>query len=260
MNMTPDIVTSDQLERAPAVGLHGLVSRRPRAADLFCCAGGAAMGLWRAGFAVEGWDIRPQKNYPFTFHLGDALQADLSSFDFVWASPPCQAYSQAAQGQRNAGKVYPDLMAATRAKLEASGKRYIIENVPGAPMRCDVMLCGSMFGLRLVRHRIFETNRRELYLTNPCQHPELAVCVVGNGTPTWVRAKNGGKCFSVADARAAMGIDWMNRNELSQAIPPAYAEFLARPVVIEIKSLRVQRIVRRLAQTASGIQKQMNQP
>lgn len=209
--------------------------RRPRIADLFCCAGGAAMGLHRAGFDIEGWDIRPQKNYPFKFHLGNALEADLSGFDAVWASPPCQAYSQAATSQRNAGKVYPDLMAATREKLIASGLPWIIEKVPGAPMRCDAMLCGSMFGLRLIRHRIFESNHRELFMTPPCQHPKLAICVVGNGTPTWVRAKNGGKCFSADECREAMGIDWMNRNELSQAIPPAYSEFLGRQLIKYLK-------------------------
>jgi len=122
-------------------------------------------------------------------------------------------------------------MAATRSKLEAFGGPYIIENVPGAPMRCDIMLCGSMFGLKLVRHRIFETNIGRLIMTHPCQHPELAVCVVGNGTPTWVRDKNGGKGFLIEDCRRAMGIDWMNRNELSQAIPPAYSEFLCRQIL-----------------------------
>lgn len=194
-----------------------------RALDLYCGAGGASMGLHRAGFEVEGVDIRPQPRYPFKFRQGNALDADLSGYDFVWASPPCQAYSQAALGFRNKGKTYPDLMG-----LEAAGCLFAIENVPGAPMRCDIMLCGSMFGLRLIRHRIFETNAPALVLTPHCQHPELAVCVVGNGTPTWVKGKNGGKCFSVADARKAMGIDWMNRYELSQAIPPAYSEFIAR--------------------------------
>jgi DNA (cytosine-5)-methyltransferase 1 len=209
-----------------------------KCADLFCSAGGAGMGLHRAGFDVTGWDIAPQKNYTFKFNHANALEADLSEFDLIWASPPCQAYSQASKSHRNAGKVYPDLMAATRNKLEASGKFYIIENVPGAPMRADAILCGSMFGLRLIRHRIFETNWQELIMTPPCQHPELAVCVVGNGTPSWVRAKNGGKCFSVKDCRAAMGIDWMNRNELSQAIPPTYSEFFEKPIFEHLKIFR----------------------
>lgn len=189
------------------------------------------MGLHRAGFEVEGWDIVPQKNYPFKFNLGDAMDADLSEFDFVWASPPCQAYTQATTSQRHSGKVYPDLMAATREKLKESGKLWVIENTPGAPMRCDVMLCGSMFGLRLIRHRIFETNFEDLLLVPPCQHPEIAVCVVGHGTPSWVRKRNGGKNFSPDEKRSAMGIDWMNRNELSQAIPPVYSEFLGKQIM-----------------------------
>ncbi len=186
------------------------------------------MGLHRAGFEVVGVDINPQKNYPFEFRQGDALEADTAGFDFIWASPPCQAYALAAKSQRNAGKVYPDLVVPVRKKLLASGAPWIIENVIGAPIRVDALLCGSMFGLRLIRHRIFETSHRDLIMTPPCQHPELAVCVVGHGTPTWVREKNGGKCFTIKDFRAAMGIDWMNRGELSQAIPPAYSEFLAR--------------------------------
>ncbi len=198
-----------------------------KALDLFCKAGGASMGLHRAGFDVTGVDIQPQPNYPFKFIQADAMTFNLSGFDLIWASPPCQAYSQSATSQRNAGKSYPDLLPSVRVRLESSGIPWIIENVPGAPMRCDVLLCGSMFGLRLIRHRLFETNHRELILTPPCQHPKLAICVVGNGTPSWVRAQNGGKCFSIAEVRAAMGIDWMNRNELSQAIPPAYSQFLA---------------------------------
>jgi DNA (cytosine-5)-methyltransferase 1 len=205
-----------------------------KALDLFCGAGGASMGIHRAGFEVTGVDIAPQKRYPFKFIQADALGFDLSDFDFIWASPPCQAYSMASLGLRNKGKTYPDLMRQTRQGLESAGVPFIIENVPGAPMRADVLLCGSMFGLRLIRHRIFETNNPGMILTNPCQHPELAVCVVGNGTPSWVRKKNGGKCFSIHDARAAMGIDWMNRNELSQAIPPAYSEFLCRQIIKSI--------------------------
>lgn len=210
--------------------------KKPQCADLFCCAGGAAMGLHRAGFDVAGWDIKPQKNYPFTFHLGDALAADLSGFDFVWASPPCQAYTQAAASQRNAGKRYPDLMAATREKLVASGLPFVIENTPGAPMRVDVVLCGSMFGLQLIRHRWFELSFPFFQLVEKCQHHPNPVVACGNGTPTWSRAKNGGKCFSIAQVRCAMGIDWMNRNELSQAVPPCYSEHLGRQVLKIIRA------------------------
>lgn len=196
------------------------------------------MGLARFGFEVTGVDSAPIRNYPFEFIQADAMEFRPPAVDLIWASPPCQAYSHAAVGRRNAGVEYPDLLAATRAKLEAwaaeTGGIWIIENTPGAPMRGDVMLCGSMFGLRLIRHRYFETNWPDLILTPPCQHPKLAVCVVGNGTPNWVRRKNGGKGFGIEDCRKAMGIDWMNRGELSQAIPPAYSEFLARAIFGEI--------------------------
>lgn len=204
--------------------------KKLKVADLYCGAGGASMGLHRAGFEVEGWDVNHQKNYPFKFNLGNALEADLSGFDLIWASPPCQAYAQAALSQRNKGKVYPDLMASTREKLMSSRIPFIIENVVGAPMRNDVMLCGSMFGLRLVRHRIFELGIKVQYQIPVCNHPEVSVCVVGHGTPTWSRKNNGGKCFTIQDCRDAMGIHWMNRGELSQAIPPAYSEFLSKPI------------------------------
>lgn len=147
------------------------------------------MGLHRAGFEVEGWDIKHQKNYPFKFNQGDALEADLSGFDFVWASPPCQAFTIAGHNQRRDGKVYPDLVASTRKKLQDSGLTWIMENVPGSPLRPDVILCGSMFGLNLVRHRIFETNWPHLIMVPSCQHPPMPVTVCGSGTPTWAREK-----------------------------------------------------------------------
>lgn len=199
-----------------------------KALDLFCGAGGAPMGLHRAGFDVVGWDIKPQKRYPFEFHQGDALSAPVDGFDLIWASPPCQAYTQAAASQRNAGKVYPDLMAPTRDKLESSGLPFIIENTPGAPMRVDIILCGSIFGLRLIRHRWFECSFDVFSLSPKCRHHPNPVVATGHGTPTWSRAKNGGKCYTIQEVRDAMGIGWMNRDELSQAIPPAYSEFLAR--------------------------------
>lgn len=187
------------------------------------------MGLHRAGFEVHGWDVVEQKNYPFAFTLGDSLDADLAGFDVAWASPPCQKFSVASASQKKRGVVYPDLIPATRDKLAKSGLLYIIENVPGAPLRCDVMLCGSMFGLRLVRHRIFETNYPDLIMTKPCQHPVLPVTVCGHGTPSGLRKRiMGSGVFTSEEKREAMGIDWMNRGELSQAVPPCYAEFFGR--------------------------------
>lgn len=199
-----------------------------RCADLFCGAGGAAMGLHRAGLEVVGWDIKPQKNYPFEFHQWNALEADLSGFDFVWASPPCQAYTMATMSQRKNGKKYPDLMAATRDKVLKAGLPYVIENTPGAPMRVDVVLCGSMFGLNTIRHRWFEIGFDWFCLTPACQHPKNPIVAVGHGTTSWARKNNGGKCHTITEVRDGMGIDWMNREELSQAVPPAYSEFIGR--------------------------------
>jgi hypothetical protein len=200
-----------------------------RALDLFCGAGGVSMGLRRAWPDAEivGVDIKPQKNYPFTFVQADAMTFPLDGFDFIWASPPCQAYSQAAQSQRNAGKEYPDLLAATRERLESAGVPWVIENVPGAPMRPDIKICGCQVGLELRRMRWFETSWRHFDLRPPCHHTGPVVSVVGHGTPSWVREQLGYNP-TIHDYRKAMGIDWMNRNELSQAIPPAYSEFIAR--------------------------------
>lgn len=207
------------------------------------------MGLHRAGFAVTGIDIRPQPRYPFTFHRGDALAADLSGYDFVAASPPCQAHS-AMKTMPNA-KVHADLIPATRKKLKAWGGLWMIENVVGAPLICPVMLCGTMFGLGtgkavLQRHRLFELSTGWI-LTPPCHHNgEMVIGVYGGHgrdrrrvkpatVGVWgsagggsARARDGTQQFSTAERAEAMGIDWMNGNELSQAIPPAYAEFLGR--------------------------------
>ena len=186
------------------------------------------MGLHHAGFDVTGVDIEPQPRYPFNFVQADALEFPLDGYDFIWASPPCQAYAQAALGPRNAGKSYQALIEPVRRRLESAGVPFAIENVMEAPLKNAFMLCGSMFGLRVWRHRLFETNFWRLTLMHPCNHVGLGICAVGRGTPSWIRSKNGGKNISTAEVRAAMGIDWMNRLELSQAIPPAYSEFIGR--------------------------------
>lgn len=136
-----------------------------RVLDLFCCGGGASRGLARAGFQVVGVDIEEQPGYPFEFRLGDALDADLTGFDLVWASPPCQGYSLAVTSRSSkwvphAGKDEPRLIEPLRAKLRAAGVPYIIENVRGARdfLESPAMLCGVMFGLPIPRHRFFETS------------------------------------------------------------------------------------------------------
>ena len=214
--------------------------RRLRALDLFCGAGGASMGLHRAGFDVTGVDLHPQPRYPFQFAQADAMTFDLEGFDFIWASPPCQRYTVALHCRLPMYRDrHPDLVAPVRKRLKASGAYYVIENVPGAPLETDFYLCGQMFGLKLFRHRLFEAN---FPLTMPvhAQHNRGATCRGevfsvfgggGGGRRTFKRANGEVVSFSrgsQAQWADAMQIDWMGRGELSQAIPPAYSEFIAR--------------------------------
>ena len=208
---------------------------KPRLLDLFCGAGGAAMGYYRAGFEVVGVDINPQPHYPFEFHQADALTYPLEGFDVIHASPPCQAYSLSTLYHRQHGKEYPKLLDATRARLIASGTPWVIENVMGAPMQAATLLCGSMFGLRVVRHRQFESPWLDGMAPFSCRHDYISYTVCGNGTPSWQR-RRAGRNQSVAECRAAMGIDWMTRKELSQAIPPAYTEWIGRQLLAVIRT------------------------
>lgn len=207
--------------------------RRLRALDLFCKAGGAGMGLHRAGFDVVGVDIEPQKNYPFTFLQGDVLKIDVEKarqFDLIWASPPCQAHT-ALKKMHNARK-HIDFVPQTRALLKAIGKPYIIENVVGAPLIRPITLYGTMFGLRtpgaeLRRHRLFETSF-DVQSPCVCRHgAELRVIGVYGGHGRDRRRIQNTQDFSTEQRREAMGISWMNGMELSQAIPPAYSQYLA---------------------------------
>lgn len=206
-----------------------------RALDLFCCAGGAAMGLFRAGFEVVGVDIRPQPRYPFEFHQADAMSFPLVGFDFIWASPPCQKYC--ALNTREDLSGYPDLVEPVRKRLEASGLPYVIENVPGSPVRKDLMLCGAMFGLRSYRHRYFEAN---FHMPQP-DHPKHKVRVNRRGENRREHWANGGFLTITGDVGTycgpeAMGIDWMSGNEMSEAIPPAYSEHIGCAAIAHIKS------------------------
>lgn len=212
--------------------------KRPLALDLFCCAGGAGMGLHRAGFDVVGVDIMPRKRYPFRFVQADALRPpfDLRAFDFIWASPPCQAHT-ALKTMHNA-KDHDDLIPETRAMLKASGVPYVIENVVGAPLHSPIMLCGTMFGLgietaELRRHRIFETGPDYWSIPHPpCRHRKRTIGVYGGGHGVSLhRHAKGVPCFTAEQERAAMGMPWASVDELSQAIPPAYAEAIGRAAI-----------------------------
>lgn len=196
---------------------------RPRLLDLFCGAGGAAMGYHRAGFEVVGVDLKPQPRFPFEFHQADALTYPLGGFDVVHASPPCQSYSYMSACRPGLSGTYPDLIEAVRERLDNSGLPYVIENVPNAPLRADATLCGHMFGLELYRHRVFESNRplaepehpRHIKPGGRAGHwkPGEVISVAGNFAPAAV-------------ARKAMGIHWMNRAELGESIPPAYTRHI----------------------------------
>lgn len=202
-----------------------------RILDLFCGAGGAAMGYHRAGFHVTGVDINPQPRYPFTFIQADAMTYPLDGFDAIHASPPCQAYSVTRHAW-NARKDHPDLLAPTRDRLLAAGIPWVIENVPGAPMDALVMLCGSSFGLgtgeyQLRRHRWFEPSPGWWLLSPPCQHNGPVIGIYGDhGRDRRRSSPRFGRYFTMAERREAMGIDWMARDELGQAIPPDYTEYI----------------------------------
>lgn len=218
---------------------------QPRLLDLFCSAGGAGMGYHRAGFDVVGVDLDPQPRYPFEFIQADALSLSpdfLATFDAIHASPPCQAYTAAAVLQ---GREHPDLIPPTRAMLEASGLPYIIENVPGSPLICPVVVCGRALGLNVKRHRLFESNRFLFGTQCPDGHPGDWLIVFGytalrrsrgqGSGPKKDRGKSKGKSVPHAEASQAMGIDWMNAHELSESIPPAYTEFLGRQLLAHIQ-------------------------
>lgn len=209
-----------------------------RLLDLFCGAGGAAMGYANAGFEVFGIDIEPQKHYPFPFSQQDALEVDLDwireNFDAVHASPPCQKWSSLSAKN---GREYPDYIGPIREKLLATDLPFVIENVQQAPLRKDLKLCGSMFGLGsgdfyLMRHRIFEIEKF-VCLQPECKHKVgKAIGVYGHGrwdnnkTSFGEKKRRGGYQGTIEEKREAMDIYWMNRNELSQAIPPKYTEFI----------------------------------
>ena len=218
--------------------------RRPRLLDLFCCAGGAGMGYHRAGFEVIGVDVSPQSNYPFEFIEHDALGLGdqfLSQFDVIHASPPCQSYSDLAKRNRNAD-AWPRLVEPVREMLGATGLPYVIENVEGAPLINPVVLCGTMFpGLRVIRHRLFESN---VPLTSGDHRPHPLVFTHDkrkghygklDQDVAFVQVTGGGNC-SIANARDAMGIDWMTKHELNESIPPAYTEFLGRQIREHVRS------------------------
>jgi DNA (cytosine-5)-methyltransferase 1 len=235
---------------------------RPRLLDLFCGAGGAAMGYHRAGFEVVGVDIEPQPNYPFECYEADAvamstdvlrgcwhetswrsilpgrLDRCFGRFDVIHASPPCQAYSDL---QKQSRRTYPELIRPVRQLLEARGLPYVIENVEGATLVRPITLCGTMFpGLRVIRHRLFESN---MPLSAPAHHPRHPPVFTHDKRKahygkldqdaSFVQVTGGGNC-TVANKRAAMGVPWMTGAEANEAIPPAYTEHIGRQLIEQL--------------------------
>lgn len=210
------------------------MSTKPRLLDLFCGAGGAAMGYARAGFELEGVDIAPQPNYPFQFVQMDALRLlerlplwD-QQYDAIHASPPYQRWSAMTNCRPGLAAEYAALIEATRELVEETGLPYVIENVPGAPLKSPVVLCGRMFGLDLYRHRLFESN---MPLSAPA-HPthDVPASRAGHWQPGTIMSV-AGHVAPIAEAKRAMGIGWMNRAELGESIPPAYTEWIGRQLL-----------------------------
>lgn len=213
------------------------------------------MGYHRAGFDVVGVDHNPMPRYPFEFVRGDAIDTmghlldsgfiypngkplRLEDFTAIHASPPCQRYSNATK-RAGTHLRHPDSVAPCRHILEAAGLPYVIENVPGAPLRTWFKLCGTMFGLKVRRHRYFEVNwNLPVLLPFRCDHSYRVFSVFGHGSGN----RNGNKrsdAGTVAEWKDAMGIDWMIRDELSQAIPPAYTEFIGRQLLSIVEARRL---------------------
>jgi DNA (cytosine-5)-methyltransferase 1 len=214
-----------------------VTSPRPLLLDLFCGGGGAGMGYWRAGFDVIGVDLHPQKNYPFEFWQADAIETLENilyckpmmvrgrSIAAIHASPPCQFASAMSACRPGLAETYPNLIGPTRELLDAIGLPYVIENVPLARkwMRNPAVLCGHMFGLDLYRHRLFESN---MPLQEPL-HPQhvIPASKAGHWRPGTIMSVSG-HVAPITEAKRAMGIDWMTRDELAESIPPLYTSFI----------------------------------
>lgn len=218
---------------------------RPRLLDLFCCAGGAAMGYARAGFEVVGVDIEPQPNYPFTFLCHDALRFVREfghKYDAIHASPPCQANLHGLNAtNRKLGRevAHVDLIPATREALRALGVPYVIENVVGSSLLAPVRICGSSFGLPIRRHRLFESN--VLLMVPDCDHAWQTE------EKYWTSYRKGNNARRSAVVQVygsgaekhhwgpALGIDWMTPEELTQAIPPVYTEHIGKQLLNHLR-------------------------
>jgi len=217
----------------------------PILADWCSGAGGAGRGYQLAGFHTVGFDIRPQPRYPGCFVLGDCMDAPLTGFDAYHGSPPCvdhMRYRAAWAIEQGTGW----LLDAVRERFKRTGAPWVIENVPGAPLRPDYRLCGCMYGLGadgylLVRERWFETSWGGFALRPPCVHDGPAISIIKNGafylTPRDPGGGGHGKRYiPLATARRAMGIGWMRKKELGEAIPPAYTADIGADLMTQVRA------------------------
>lgn len=226
-----------------------------RLLDLFCGAGGCAVGYHRAGFTeIVGVDVKPQPRYPFEFVQGDAMELldylasgvpfrteggakfYAADFDAIHASPPCQAYTSMRHMGKTAGDNASELVHPVRDLLRKAGRPWVIENVPGSPLESPVVLCGSMFGLRVRRHRLFESS--EFLFGNSCRHDRQRPIAVYGDHPQQPGIGTVNRARTLSEGQHAMGIDWMEWRELTQAIPPAYTEFIGKQLIDAIGGKR----------------------
>jgi DNA (cytosine-5)-methyltransferase 1 len=200
--------------------------------DLFCGAGGCSMGYFMSGFDVTGIDIKEQVRYPFKFIKGDAFDIDLNQYDVIHASPPCQGYSITKHIRKNEGKCYDYLIEKTREFLKKSGKLYVIENVNHAPLINPLMLSGNMFGLKVKRVRLFESN---IYLIRPSQY------YLGGIVHKKIFDVTGNSGGTIQEWREAMGVNWMIKKEITQAVPPVYTDWVGTQLInyLMLNQLRV---------------------
>jgi len=228
MNKQGIIENETPTPSAKQVGQHRLVLL-----DLFCGAGCAGEGYRRAGFDIVGVDINPQPNNPHTFIQGDALEylrAHGHEYDVIHASPPCQTFTVYRNCRPGHKPKWPDMIEPTRQALVASGKHWVMENVPGAPLKDPVQLCGTSFGIRVRRHRLFEAS----FLIDPvpCDHKRFTARIFPGST----NRPNGRTVCNVGEYRVPlavqkehMQVDWnLTLSELSLGIPPAYTEYVGR--------------------------------